>query len=265
MRRLRKSVRKRIRWFFIVAAAQLFLLCLCHGIVKQTTMKKYETLLAEKEQLITAAERVVYMTTEPVNAGEEFTEHNVEKRYVLSEQDADTLAVNAIGSVACVDLPAGIIINTAVCDTGEYDAAERKCTFQGIFFSECFEAYDLVDVRIRYGNGENYCVLREKRLLPSEQDGVCCFSLNETEQLLMSGAEFDAEMYDGARLYLVGIQSEWENGEEVSMFLPAEQVLLQLRELDRNKEEFYEKGQELRNALEARLSEHRKKRKDGLI
>ena len=81
----------------------------------------------------------------------------------------------------------------------------------------------------------------------------------------MSGAEFDAEMYDGARLYLVGIQNEWENGEEVSMFLPAEQVLLQLRELDRNKEEFYEKGQELRNALEARLSEHRKKRKDGLI
>ncbi len=265
MRGLRRSVRKRIRWGFIIVAVQLFLLCLCRITVKQTTVKKYEEVLAEKEKLLVAAERMVFITTEPVRAGEVFTEENVEKRYVLCEQDAVTLKVDVIGSVARVDLPAGVILNTSVCSTEEYNASDRRCTFQGICFSDCFEAYDLVDVRIRYGNGENYCVLRKKRLLPTGREGGCCFVLNETEQLMMSGAGFDTEMYEGAELYLVGIPNEWEKEEGLSMFMPSEQVLLQLRKLDSDNEIFSEKGLELRKALEIRLSEHRKRRKDGLL
>lgn len=265
MRKLRRSVKKRIRWGIVIIGLQLCLLCLCQIAVKQANIKKYETVLAEKNRVLEAAGRTVYITKTIVKAGEPFTEENVEKRYVLSEQDADTLAVEAIGAVACVDLPAGIILNTSICGSAEYGKTDRQCTFQGIRFYDCFKAYDAVDVRIRYGNGENYCVLRKKRLLPTEKEGGCCFILNETEQLLMSGAEFDTEMYDGAELYLVGIQNVWEEGEKLSMFLPSEQVLLQLRELDKDNVAFSENGIELRKALEIRLAEHRKKRKDGLL
>ena len=265
MRGLRRSVRKRIRWSFIIVAVQLSLLCLCRITVKQATVKKYETVLAEKEQLLTAAERMVCITTEPIRAGELFTEENVERRFVLCEQDAAILNVDVIGSVACVDLPAGVIVTTPVCSVEEYDVSERKCTFQEICFSDCFEAYDLVDVRIRYGNGENYCVLRKKRLLPTGKEGGCCFVLNETEQLMMSGAGYDTEMYEGAELYLVGHPCEWDEREPLSGYIPSEQLLLQLRNLDSGNGTFFEMGLELRNALEARLSEHRKRRKDGLL
>ena len=265
MRGLRKSVRKRIRWGFIIIAVQLFLLCLCRVTVKQATAKKYESVLAEKEQLLMAAERMVCITTKAVRAGERFTEDNVERRYALSEQEAGTLAVNAIGTVARVDLPSGVILNTSVCSTEEYDVSERKCTFQGIVFSDCFEVYDVVDVRIRYGNGENYCVLKNKRLLPAGREDGCCFVLNETEQLMMSGAGFDAEMYEGAELYLVGHLYEWEEGEVLSSFVPSEQVLMQLLELDTDNKVFIEKRLEFRKALEGRLVEHRKRRKDGVV
>jgi len=263
MQGLRRSVRKRIRWGCIIVAIQLFLLCLCRVTVKQVTVKKYEVILEEKELLLESAGRIGYVTTEQVRAGEAFTEENVEKRYVLCEQAEDILAVDVIGAVACVDLPSGLILNTSVCGNAEYESSDRMCTYQGVLFSDCFDAYDAVDVRIRYGNGENYCVLRKKRLMPTEKEGGCCFILNEAEQLLMSGAEFDTGVYDGAELYLVGIPNEWEKEELLSMFLPSEQILLQLQELDRSNDIFRDQGPKLRKELEVRLSEHKQKKKDG--
>lgn len=261
MRGLRRSVKKRIRWGVLIVAVQVFLLFLCQTLVKQKVTKEYETRLAAKEAILEAAGRLVYITKETVSAGEVFTEQNVEKRYVLSEQDPDTLKVEAIGAVACVDLPAGVILNTSVCRSTEYGVSERVCTFREILYSECFDAYDLVDVRIRYGNGENYCVLRNKRLLPTEDEKECCFILDETEQLLMSAAEFDAATYGSAELFLVGVPQEAEEGELLSAFLPSKQVLLQLMDVDKSNKVYSETGIELRNALEQRLLEHKNSRK----
>lgn len=265
MRGIRKSVKKRIRWGVIIVGIQLCLLCLCQIAMKQSIVKRYERVLKEKEAILDAAGRIAYITSEEVKAGEMFTEENVEKRYVLSEQNEEALKIDAIGAVACVDLPAGVILNASICQRTEYSLSDRICTFQGIQFSDCFEEYDVVDVRIRYGNGENYCVLSKKRLLPTANEGECRFVLNEAEQLMMSGASFDAEVYDGAELYLVGIPNAWTGGEHVSTFLPSEQVLLQLHELEENNEAFSDVGLQMRKELEMRLSEHRTKRKDGLL
>lgn len=265
MRGIRRSVRKRFRWGIVVVGVQLCMLCLCQIGVKKAVVKRYETMLEARQARLEAAGRDVFVTKEEVKAGEIFTETNVEKRYVLSEQDAEILNVDAIGTVACVDLPAGSILNTSVCRSAEYGNSERTCSFQGIDFSECFEAYDEVDVRIRYGNGENYCVLRNKRLLPTVQEEECCFVLNEKEQLLMSGAGYDAEVYDGAELYLVGVLNEWEEEAGLSMFIPSEPVLLQLRKLDESDNISFENNLEFRKALETRLLEHKKQRRDGLI
>lgn len=265
MWRLRKSVRKRIRWGVLIAGCQLCLLYLCQFAVRQETEKRYEMVLTEKELRLEAAGRMVYVTKDAVRAGEKLSEENIEERYVLYEQSVDLLKVDITDAVACVDLPAGMILNTSVCKKKEYGVTDRECTFQGIGYVECFDVYDAVDVRIRYGNGENYCVLKEKRLLPADNEGECCFVLSEEEQLMMSGARFDAEMYDGAELYLVGITNEWEEDVQLSMFLPSKQVLLQLQKLDENGEEYVERIGEQRSALEQRLQEHRKKRDDGLL
>lgn len=262
---IRRSVKKRICKAIALIVVQGLVLCLCQTVVKHIVTKKYETELAEKERILEEAGRLVYITREEVRAGEEFTEANVEKQYVLSQQDKNLLETDAIGAVACVDLPAGTILNTSVCQKTEYGLSERKCTFRNIDFADCFAEYDVVDVRIRYENGENYCVLSKKRLLPTEKEEECCFVLNEEEQLMMSGATFDAEMYEGAELYLVGIPNEWEEAEPVSRFLPPLSVLSQLQELDEGGETFSETWAERRTALEQRLLEHRKQRKEGLL
>lgn len=257
MRGLRKSTRKRIRWVIAITAIQLFLLCFCQIVLKQTTEERYEKKLEEKEAVLGAAERLVYITTETVRAGETFTTENVEQRYLLSEQDAKTLEQEAMGAVACVDLPAGVILNTSVCRKTEYGMSERRCNFRGIRFSESFDTYDSVDVRIRYGNGENYCVLKNKMLLPVTEKGNCSFILSETEQLLMSAAEFDAKVYEGAELYLVGVPQVREE-EQLSVFVPTVPVLLQLREFDGENAGGSEAEITLREELEGRLFEYRK-------
>jgi len=267
MRGMRRSVRKKVGWGVMIVGIQLCVLCLCQTGVKHVITDRYEKLLAEKQAKLEAAGRMVYVTKKEVRAGETFTETNIEKKYVLSEQDTGVLNVEAIGMTACVDLPVGIILNTSVCSGAEYGLSDRRCTFQGICFAENFEIYDEVDVRIRYGNGENYCVLKNKRLLPTQQEEECCLILSETEQLLMSGAGYDAEVYDGAELYLVGVMNAWEEEHDISMFIPPEQVLLQLRELNEyNGAEFFGKAwSELREELELRLREYERQSRDGLL
>lgn len=267
MRGMRRSVRKRIRWGVMLVGIQLCLLCLCQMGVRHTLTKKYDKLLAEKQAKLEAAGRTVYITKKEVKAGEVFSESNVEKQYVLSEQDEGVLNVDVIGTVARVDLPMGIILNTSVCADVEYGLSERMCTYRGLCYVESFDVYDEVDVRIRYGNGENYCVLEKKRLLPTQQEDECCLILSEAEQLLMSGAKYDVEVYDGAELYLVGVPNDWEEEDGLSKFIPPQQVLLQLRKLNENNgAEVFEKNcSKLRENLEMRLREYERQSRDGLL
>lgn len=265
MRRLRKSVRKRILVAFTCIAVQVLFLFVCQMAVRQLTERKYEAILEEKNAILEAAGRTVYLTRREISAGESFTEENTEKRYLLSEQNPEALAVEVIGATACADLPEGVIINTSLVCTQEFSSSERKCVFYNIGNAGCFATYAMVDVRLRYANGENYCVLKKKRLQETtENQKACCLFLTEEEQLLMSAAQYDVEMYEGAELYLVGFREERLQEDAISTYLPSVQVISQLREWNEEYRNSFEKWCDLRRSLEGRLSEHRKQRLDGL-
>lgn len=264
MRRIRRSVKRRIVFVTLTAVLQLLLLCVCYVTVKGGIERKYAVLLEEKERVQKLAEREAYVTRTEVKAGECFTEENTEKRYLLSEQNPESLAKEVLGTVAAADLPAGVILNTALCCAMDVAVTERECVFEDILLTEKFSEYALVDVRIRYPNGENYCVLRKKRLRRTEGNAKeCRLFLNETEQLLVSAAQYDTERYEGAALYVVGFVEELLQEVSEGTYLPPTQVMLQLCETEETYAEAFLWWQEQRAALETRLSEYGEQCRQG--
>lgn len=256
MRRMRRSVKRKIALVAVMAVVQILLSGIFTVTVKKVTEQKYTTLLAEKETVIQLAKRVAYVTLKEVKAGECFTEENTEKRYVLSEQSQEALAAEVRGMTAVADLPAGVLVNTALCHRQEENVTERECVLTDISFTEQFPEYALIDIRIRYPNGENYCVLRKKRLRRAgEKTEECRLCLSETEQLLFSGAQYDTKQYEGATLYAVGFVEEPLQEVAEGTYLPPVQVLLQLCEIEADYQERAAGWKEKRAALEKRLED----------
>lgn len=260
MWRLRRSVRRKIGSVFLWAAIGCGMFTIGSVLTKNRTEKAYGSLLAEKRNRISSAERFVCITTKEVKVGEAFTEENTEQKLLLSEQAPETLVQDVFGMVACADLQPGVILNTALCSRKEFSDTVRECVFDDIARVGNFGDYEVVDVRIRYPNGENYCVLRKKLMCKTEEDAEeCSFWLTEAEQLMISAAQYDADVYDGTILYVVGFLEERLQQETGSDYIPSKQVILEMQRLDLNNtapKEWYE----LRRALEERLINNREER-----
>ena len=231
------------------------------SITKHRIEKRYQQLLAERDMRLTEATRIAVMTTKEVKAGEAFSAENTEKRLVLSEQAAEYLLTDAIGKIATADLAQGMLLTTAVCEENAVRETERVCIYDDILYAEGFEEYAAVDVRIRYPNGENYCVLQKKRLQKDMSDEGCKFTLTEEEQLLMSGARYDAEVYDGTVLYVVRFLEERLQGENDRTYIPPEQIIAQMVKAEDGMAEGAELYEE-RMKLEKRLKENKEKREE---
>lgn len=264
MRRMRKSTKRRILYVTGLLLLQAFLLVggMCYA--EHRSERKYVSSVKEKEERIKNAERGVFITTREVLPGEAFTEENTEYVQLLSEQDQHLLATGVDGVCAVAGLPAGKMIYITDCCDRSPSETEKECVFYEIGNVEYFSDFAMVDVRIRYGNGENYCVLKGKRLSKQTEDADgCSFFLTEEEQLLMSGAVYDADTYRGTSLYLVGTgQTIQEEG--TSRFLPPGQILLQLKNTEDAEPEKYRDDTNQRQELEERLALHENQRLSGL-
>ena len=195
-------------------------------------VKKYEPLLAEKQQIIDGVTRYAYVTTAEVFPGELFTEENTVFRQILTEEDSGLLADDVIGKVAVARLSEGMLLHTNQCSSKNCDKTERECIFTDIAAADGFPEHELVDVRLRYPNGENYCVLKKKRLYKAgEEEEVSRLWLSEAEQVLISAARYDAFLYSGAELYFVAFIEEALQTETDSFYVPPEQSIRQLIEI----------------------------------
>ncbi|MBQ9767636.1 MAG: hypothetical protein IJW37_06005 [Lachnospiraceae bacterium] len=263
MLRLRRSVKRNIGILLLSVTAGAGLLAAGEFLGKMRARQSYETRLAEQTLRIESAERLAYITTKEVKAGEVFTAENTERRYLLSEQAAEGLAIEVLGKVSCANLKVGTIIQNALCGEAEVSDTERECVFEDIEQAERYSDYAVIDVRIRYPNGENYCVLHKKVLRREEGEETCRLSLTEPEQLLISGARYDAERYNGTTLYAVAFLEERLQAEADSRYIPPAQVILQLQQSAEDvgvAEEWYG----LRTALEERLRKNKELREENL-
>lgn len=256
MWRLRRSVKRRILFLVLLAAGGVGIFLLGGAVSARRAAKAYGVLLEERDALIQSAKRLAYVTVKEVKAGESFTPENTERRYLLSEQAEEGIAGEVFGLAACANLPAGSIISTALCGSQEFVGTERECVFEDISLSDCFPDYEMVDVRIRYPNGENYCVLKQKRLRRRQENPEeCRFALTEAEQILLSAAQYDTEVYKGAELYVVAFVEERLQKEADSFYVPPAQVILQLKELGTEELGVSAGWYGLRESLEQRLGD----------
>lgn len=265
MWRMRKSVKRKWTIGIVFCLLQCIGWLGCYTVVRYSTARKYSALLEEQATVVQQARRTVYITRTCVKAGEVFSVANTEQRTVLSEQNPEGLETNALGKVACGDLPEGSIISKAVCCEPDVLATERECVLRDVKNADCFPDGTVVELRIRYDNGENYCVIKKKRLEKREEKSdVCRFYLTEEEQLLLSGAQYDVQNYDEAELYMVGFKEERIQAESGCDYPPPAQIVMQLSELNETYEKSSEQLDRERRALEERLAEYRRKRKEGL-
>lgn len=266
MWRMRKSIKRRWMIGIVFCLVQCGVLFFGYGTIRYATVRKYTALLEEKNAVMKQAERTVFLTRTCVKAGERFTEENTERKTLLSEQNPEGLETEVIGKVACADLPEGSIVTKALCCAQEVHATERECVLRNIRNTEYFTDGAIVELRIRYENGENYCVLKKERIGKKEEESEsCCFYLTEEEQLLLSAAQYDVQAYDGTELYIVGFREARIQSEACNEYLPPAQILMQLRNRDEAYDKSLEQMREQRVALEERLAEYIKKKKSGLL
>lgn len=265
MRRIRRSTGRRI---MLVLCLCLAAALLCVGTMYYTGRqykKRYEPVLLEKEQRILAAERRVFVTTGFVSAGEELSRENCAWMTVLSDQPQELFADEVYGKTACADIAGGTQVLAALCCEESYTATQRENVAEDIAQCENFADYDLVDVRIRYPNGENYCVLQKKRLRKDEgKPRQHRLILSEAEMILLSGARYDVETYRGCELYFVAFAEERLQDRTESRYIPPKQEITQLLELTEENEAntlWYSYRQE----LEVRLLEESEQRLNRLF
>ncbi len=264
LRRMRRSIKKKLLYITGGLLLQFFLFSGCIFFAECRGKNRYEHSVKKIEERIRQAERKAFITRREIRPGEAFTEENTEYVTLLSEQDAGLFTTKVAGTFATSWLPAGRLVYVTDCCERSPLEMEKECVFYDVGDVEYFEDFSTVDVRIRYGNGENYCVLKGKKLTKqTEEKNGCSFYLTEEEQLLMSGATYDAETYRGTKLYLVGTKDIVQDRTDCR-FLPPLQILLQMERQGGSGMTEDENTKRMRLALEERLAEHEIQRIKGM-
>lgn len=253
VRRIRRSVQKRIWICFICIFLGLVCLYSVYFLTRHSTALFYQEKLGVVLEQLLETERMAYVAVCEISAGEKFTEENVIKKRVYSDEKISHFAGEEIFTKqARVDIPQGMRILTIMEAEELYEENQRECTFTEIALPMTLKSGDMVDVRIQYPNGENYCVLEGKKLQRSETNVLeSRFLLSEQEQLYISSALYDQQFYAGTKLYAVRYVTIPLQIESDMKYIPAVDVLQQLSTIKKH----YKNQMQLREALEQRLQE----------
>lgn len=141
----------------------------------------------------------------------------------------------------------------------EYELMNKKAeelkNVREVFLSEVeLSAYmqmgDMVDIRIRYFNAEDYIVLSGKTLVECEMGHGVVLLLTEEEILSVSSAIADCEKYENTRLYAVEYPEEIKQGGGSTNYISSLEILAMLKKETAEGER--------RLALEQRLAKENK-------
>lgn len=162
--------------------------------------KSRREVLNLKEQL-GLHERMVYVATEKLPKGTVLTKDKLDMQIRYSDYSEDKfLSESELGVLLSLDIEEG----TCLMDFMVYEAGNstREFYLEELEIPEHVKKGDRVDIRIRYGNAEEYVVLADKIIADCQTDGVV-ICLTETELLMISSAVTDTELFRKAKLYVV--------------------------------------------------------------
>ncbi len=231
MQRVRK---KTVHYILVILLVCAILLCgvfVTIWFLSEEICANYEELLQEKNEIITQNTQTVFVALQDIGRGEEITEEMLISMQVFSSQDRSLyFSEEDFGKEALADIRAGSFVDKAMVNQSGTIERLREVCFDGILISENTKNNDVVDIRIRYPNGEDYVVLSRKQIRLNEGDYKHCYlRVDEEELLLMAAALVDADYFEGAVIYTTKyIAASIQEKSEVT-YLPKEELLELMR------------------------------------
>ncbi|NLD46187.1 MAG: hypothetical protein GX660_03170 [Clostridiaceae bacterium] len=200
----------------------------------------------------------VFIPIEDITCGTPLTSELLRETDTVSEIDSQLFFKEEdFGKFARYDLKEGMpvmkymVIDEKIAD----DLREEELNM--LLLQSNLTKDKFIDVRITYGNGEDYLVLSKKKIrdIKLEQNTIWCW-LNEKEILTLSSAIVDAYIRKGTRLYTVTYIEPGSQKDGIPTYPPNLDVLRIIENdpniLNRAKDYLAEQA---RTALDQRLSQ----------
>ncbi len=232
---------------------------------KQSTERMQEN-LAHYEKLQEQYQYVsVFVLTEDVTVGDELTASMLQERQVGSLEDLSLVQPltkdDLLGKRVKVSLTKGSALGSDIVYEGEKIAEdERQVELTELYLPKTLRENELVDVRIVFPNGEDYLVVKHKRvyrLIRDEEGEVLAVGLRflEEELLRYQAALVDAKTYEGTRLYALQYAGDFQIA--AKEYYPVNQAVFTLMQWDPNITELFlvDAEQERRRILESHLED----------
>lgn len=192
--------------------------CECDSRVKCMEEKeKLEKKLVEMNQLLYVANqdipKGIVLNREVVRQEKRFTDQD--KELYIEEED--------FGKVLVADVKEGTCLMDMMLETVEEN--QRDVFISDILLSGHLEEYNRIDVRIGYGNGEDYIVLADKVIKRIQESQGMVLSLTEEEILLLASAITDVETFEDVRLYAVTYPEQGQYKSSDVTYVPKWEIL----------------------------------------
>ena len=190
--------------------------------------KNSEALLKEAREQLDVYQKNVYVAAQKLPAGTVITKENIRLEVRYNDQAvADFISEEDIGKKVATDVAEGACLMDSMLFFKETDT--RKVFVSEAELAEHVENGDRIDVRIRYGNAEDYVVISDHILTKGENSSGMVLELSEEEILLLSSAVADSHKYKQTKLYVVSYPEYQLFGKETATYIPNEEILRMLK------------------------------------
>lgn len=183
----------------IITAIVSVLICAAIGIslflfVLKPKTAAIKTQAEDMQNVLNDMLKTVYITTEDLSAGDVLTADcvYVDSRYL---QGANYLISEAdIGKILSVDVPANEVMMTTYLFDTTSESKDNLTEYSCFTISSAVKKDCMIDVRIRFQNGEDYIVLAGKKVQNADYTtGVVFLNVSATETQLMASAITDTQ------------------------------------------------------------------------
>ena len=161
-----------------------------------------EEKLDSLNQQLAFYEKAVYVASKNLPKGTVLTEDILDRQIRYSDYLQDKyITEEDFGKVLSLDIEEGTCIMVDMVHISGHNT--RAFFLESVEIPEHIQEGDRVDIRIRYGNAEEYIVLSDKIILNSPEENGMVMHLNEEEFLMISSAITDTELFRKTKLYVV--------------------------------------------------------------
>lgn len=204
----------------------------------------------------------VYLISDTIAAGEAITSDILTPCMLKIPKDTSVHFVNhdsqLIGTYAKTELSKGsILTKDMLLKDNDFLIQSRRIELTDLRLPTALSLSDLLEIRISFPNGEDYVILKHKKIheFLKEEDLIygITLTLSEEELLRLSSARVDATRYEGACLYAVIYQADYEIAATVDYPVNADVFSLMLWDPNVLAHSITQDEIERRNLLEERL------------